>query len=136
MDHAYIPLVSSGVAVLIAIGGGFLSWYHNDTQSKVRFEFVKDTVKKLEEKHDVDIESYDERISNLEKENISSMADRQEIHRDLVRLENTKASKEVADNFRSDIIILRQDIDKRFDRIERLLEKVTLPLKGKQSSDS
>ena len=51
-----------------------------------------------------------------------SEQDRIEIHRTMQRIDESKASKEMVDAFRGEFATLRGDIDKRFDKLERLLE--------------
>lgn len=127
MEASIMPVISSIVAILISVVGGFLSWYHNDTQSKTRFEYTEDSLETLEKNFKEKIDNLAEKASHAEKFEATVLSERAELMREIARLDNTKASKEVADNFRNEIITLRQDIDKRFDKIERLLERVTSP---------
>lgn len=114
-------LVSAGLTAVAA----FLSWYHADGQSKARSSFMEEKINTLERKHDRDEADMDKRVTDVETKSIQYLTERQEIRRDLERIDNSKASKEVVDNFRNEITNLRTDMDKRFDRIEKLLERFT-----------
>jgi hypothetical protein len=52
----------------------------------------------------------------------ASIADRVELHRQVDKLDSTKASKEMVEAFKQEITILRMEMDKRFDRLDRLME--------------
>lgn len=62
------------------------------------------------------------RVNAIEITHARSEQDAVELRRMIDRIDNTKASKEVVDGFRTEVSGLRADMDKRFDRIERLIE--------------
>lgn len=119
-----IPII---VSTAITAFAAFLSWYHADTQSKARAIINEEKVSALERKHDKDEEAMDKRVTELERSTVQITSENHSITKEIERLDLTKASKDVVDNFKNEIITLKTDMDKRFDRIERLLERVTSP---------
>jgi len=101
-------------ALLVAICGAVLSWLLSDARTKTRLEgayaVINEQAKAIEKNHGG--------IRELELQGARSQQDRLEMHRQL----EGKASRESVDGFRSELTTLRIDMDKRFDRLERLLE--------------
>jgi biopolymer transport protein ExbB/TolQ len=106
------------VTVVIAVGSAILSWFVSDVRSKSRLAYVEE---KFNAFYNTMSANY-EKIAEHDIKFAKSEQDRAEIHRSMERIDNQKASKEVVDGFRAEISNLRADMDRRFDRIERLLE--------------
>ena len=107
------------------IAGSVVAWLMADTRSKTRWAYTEEKVAAIRQAQDHTVAVQQERISALEIKNARSDQDREGLGKSIERLEATKASKEVVDAFRSEVSSLRQDMDKRFDRIERILETKT-----------
>lgn len=120
-------------SVLAAVGtslfSGFLAWVVSDARSKSRLEFMTEKVNTLKLEHDKAIKAHSDKIGAMEIKTATGEQAHVEIHRMIERIDSQKASKEVVDGFRSEISNLRVDMDKRFDKIERLLERVANPQK-------
>lgn len=115
--------ISEYLAAIISVLGSVLAWIIADAKSKSRISYIEEKVlgiknyqDEISKEHSVKLSENDIQIAKIEQENA-------EIHRGLDRLDGSKASKEVVDGFRNEITTLRIDMDKRFDRIERMLEK-------------
>lgn len=109
---------SSWISVAIAVGGAILAWLLADERSKTRVPVMAEQLEFLrkDQIHDR------EQMIGLKAHEAGSIQDRLELRRSLDRLETSKASKEVVDGIKIDISTLREQMDKRFDHVERLLE--------------
>lgn len=112
-----------------AIGGvgfgliaGLLAWYAADVRSKQRLVFVEERMRKVEDKQDDYSTVAQQRLGKLDERVLMCDQDRVDLRRSIDRIDATKASKEVVDGIRNDISGLKMDIDKRFDKLERMLE--------------
>lgn len=103
--------------LVISLISSFAIWVYADSRAKTTIEYLKQNLPVL----DAAQEKIKHSVTELEIKNARLEQDRLEIHRMMDRLENTKASKEVVEGFKSEIANLRIDMDKRFDKIERLL---------------
>ena len=114
------------VNVLTGLGGVFaagIAWLLADTRSKSRIGFMEEKLGLVTgelEKMSIDSQK---RIGMLELSNAKNEQAHIETNNNITRLDSTKASKEIVEGFRNEIQTLKTDMDKRFDRIERLLEK-------------
>jgi gas vesicle protein len=114
--------------VVSTIGGSFVAWLVADARSKTRWSYTEEKVSQIKKEHDHVIDVLQERASSLEIKTARAEQERAEFNRNLERLDATKASKEVVDAFRNEVSSLRADMDKRFDRIERMLETKKNPI--------
>lgn len=112
-------LIAAGASILVSAG----AWLIADSKSKSRVIFLEEKLNAMKQTTDQAIAASQEKISSLEVRIARSEGDRQEIHRLIEKLDSSKASKEAVDSFRNEVGILRVDMDKRFDRLERLIEK-------------
>jgi len=122
--------VDSILGVAFAIGGSVVAWLVADTRSKARMGFMDEKVaghaKELGSvRKDADIAGAkkDMRLAALEIKSAECEAAQRELHRAVERIEEQKASKELFDSFRTEVTTMRQDMDRRFDRLERLILK-------------
>lgn len=111
------------ISAVSGLGAGFLGWLMADSKNKGRVSAVIERTDTAIGAIEKSATHSQERISALEINMARSDQSRIDIYRVLERLDATKASKEVVDSFRIEITSLRTDMDKRFDRIERLLEQ-------------
>lgn len=114
-------IISSSIAVV----GSITAWLLADARSKARIEFIEEKVNGVKSTLEIVAGTSQQRISSVELFQARSEQDRVEIHSNLVRLENGKASKDLVDSLRSDVNNLKLDMDKRFDRLERIIMEST-----------
>ena len=118
MNDAWVPAF---LAVAVSIGGSLLAWIIADSKAKAALAFLTDAVGSLEEKQDALAKTVVEKIVSAEAKISRLEQDRGEMLRMIERLDNLKASKEIVDQFKTEISNLRGDLDRRFDKLERLL---------------
>ena len=83
-------------------------------------EHTRNTQEKLK-KFEFEITNNGNLIGELRRLDAISAQDRLDLRRQIERLDAEKASKDVVESFRQEIGTLRNDMDKRFDRIEQLI---------------
>jgi len=105
--------------ILISIACSVIAWFASDIKSKARQGFIEE---KLKFTHN-QLEDAQALVDQLNIKAAQTETAHEEIFRAIHRLNDEKASREVVESFRNEIHTLRVDIDKRFDRIERLLTK-------------
>lgn len=115
-------MYEAGATIVLAVISSLIAWFVADVRSKSRLTYMSEQLNEMETKMKEGGRDYQLRLSALERSGVLSDQDRSDLHRWVDRLDATKASKEVVDGIRSDISGLKADIDKRFDKLERLLE--------------
>jgi len=118
MDPVLVGSLSAVVGVITA----GVAWLVADARAKTRLSFLEDKISLVMVDLDKTAQDSRKRISAVELELSRGEQARKEITNNVNRIDNTKASKELVDGFRNEIQTLKSDMDKRFDRIERLLE--------------
>ncbi len=113
------------LSVAIPVGTAFIAWIASDARSKARAEAADKELAAVKTEN----MALAGRVSALEVGLARCEADRSETHRSLDRLDDGKASKDVVDGLGKQIATLRDDMDKRFDRLERLLQSALRPPK-------
>ena len=113
-----IPLWSAAASLV----GGLLVWLLADTRSKARLQFLEEKVQAAKLAADIPLLDLTTRSHALECQIARSDQDRLELHRGLDRLEQSKASKDVLDLLKTDLERLEALMEKRFDRLERIIE--------------
>ena len=108
--------------LLTALTGTIISWLMTDAKTKGRLIFIEERFNQAQEAHAKLAHAFNNKVAIYEVKIAKSEQDREAIHTLFNRLETSKASKEVVDGFRFELQTLRVDMDRRFDRIERLLE--------------
>lgn len=106
----------------LGILGAIIAWFVADTKFKVRIETLEERVNVARGLAESLQSSAQDKFDTILLQNATSAADRADIHRQIDKLDSTKASKEVVDSFKQEITVLRLEMDKRFDRLDRLLE--------------
>jgi len=101
-----------------------LAWLWGDAKSKARAQFTEEKLKVLNEKYEAMNKDYSERVNSLEQSLVKTEQIGKEVHSALQRLDDSKASKEIVGTFKDDIQLIRNDIDKRFDKLERMIENI------------
>ena len=121
-------MIDSSVATLIVGGAGMLTtalaWLWGDAKSKARAQFMEEKLKLLNEKYDSMEKNYSDRLNSLEQNLVKTEQIGKEVNSYLQRLDDSKASKEIVGTFKDDIQIIRADIDRRFDKLERMIENI------------
>lgn len=107
--------------ILVSIGGSLVAWLMADTRSKTRLQYGEEKMNALERNCERDNLQGQAKFGALEVAMAKSEQDRREIHRIIERLDSSKASKELVEAMRSDLGQFKLDMDRRFDRLERLL---------------
>ena len=90
-----------------------------DAKSKARINFQDERIATLStsvKENFLSINTLESRLSRSEK-------DREELHNRMDRIDQTKASKELLDAFNGNLVQLRNEIDRRFDKLEKMLQK-------------
>jgi hypothetical protein len=113
---------SNIIAIVVSVGISLAVWLVADARSKARVAFIDEEFSKLQRIHAQSQSEFHRTVGEMQIKLGKSEQDRAEIHKQIERIDNVKASKEVVDGFKNEMHILRADMDKRFDRLERLLE--------------
>lgn len=117
----WFALIGCAVGVL----GPLISFLVADARSKARLDSMfneSETLKKALVAAQTERTLITNRQATVDAFVMRSEQDRNELRRLIDRLDDSKASKEIFESFRSEFVTLRADFDKRFDRLERLLE--------------
>jgi len=101
-----------------------LAWLWGDAKSKARAQFLEEKVKILTTRYETMYKEYSDSKSNLEQRLATNEQVNKEMHNNVEKLDDTKASKEMVQLFKEDIQLIRTDIDKRFDKLERMIENL------------
>lgn len=107
-------------ALVFSLLGSVIGYLMSGARSDVNVETLK--VEAVEAKKLAAECSH--KVSEIEIALAKSQTDRESLWRQVEKLEAGKVSKEVFDGLRSEITVLRSDFDKRFDRVERLIESI------------
>jgi len=113
--------VLAGLALFISLCTYMIGWVIADSKGKSRLTFLEEKVAKFVAEEDHRCSGLAIRLSTLENSLVRADENRQEVRRVLDRLDAQKASKDVVDGARNEVMILRADMDRRFDKLERLL---------------
>ena len=119
VDSTFISILSA-ISGVVAAG---VAWLIADARIKTRLTFMEEKVDLVTGDIEKVSEESQKRISLLELATAKNEQAHIETTNNILRLDTTKASKEIVEGFRNEIHTLKSDMDKRFDRIERLLEK-------------
>lgn len=107
-------------ALVISLLGSLIGYLMSDARNKVNLENLR---KDAEEAKKIAAEST-HKVAELEIALAKSQTDRESLWRQVEKLDTGKVSKEVFDGLSNSIHVLRSDFDKRFDRVERLIETI------------
>lgn len=116
------PVLVGSLSAVVAVVTAGVAWLVADARAKTRLAFLEDKLDLIETDLDKTAQDSRRRISDIELELSRGEQARKEITNNVNRIDSTKASKELVDGLRNEIQTLKSDMDKRFDRIERLLE--------------
>ena len=119
VDSTFISILSA-ISGVVAAG---VAWLIADARIKTRLTVMEEKVDLVTGDIEKVSEESQKRISLLELATAKNEQAHIETTNNILRLDTTKASKEIVEGFRNEIHTLKSDMDKRFDRIERLLEK-------------
>ena len=104
------------------------AWITADARGRARLASAEEKLTQAKADHIADVAAlaskdvaFDSRIGMLEVQMARTIQDREDLHRSVTRLEDTKASREAVEGIRAELATFRGDMDKRFDRLERLL---------------
>jgi len=103
---------------LLAIMGAAGAWLLADAKFKARILTLEEKIVSGESFQT----AFQTKLDVMTIQSAASIADRVELHRQVDKLDSTKASKEMVEAFKQEITILRMEMDKRFDRLDRLME--------------
>jgi hypothetical protein len=107
---------------LLALIGAIVAWLIADSSFKTRILALEEKVSSNKISIDNHTALSQAKFEAIAVQNTASIQDRAELHRITDRLESSKASKEVVEGFKQEVTILRLEMDKRFDRLDRLME--------------
>ncbi len=105
-------------ALVISLLGSLIGYLMADARNKANLENLK---KEAEEAKKISSECT-HKVAELEIALAKSQADRENLWRQVEKLDAGKVSKDVFDGLSGTLQVLRTDFDKRFDRVERLIE--------------
>lgn len=111
--------ILGSAALVLSILAPIVIWLLNDTRSKTRLLFLEARLSAS----DALCGANQTRIAALEIAQAESTQDRAALHGEINKIDATKASKESLDGFAREVAALRGDMDKRFDKLERMLER-------------
>lgn len=115
---------SSGwLAVIFSILGSVITWIISDVRSKSRLSYMEEKVEEVKGQLVNGFNFNRESIDKLNDEAVRCTVTQEQFYKELTRVDSTKASKELVDSFRIEISTLKLDMDKRFDRLERLIQE-------------
>lgn len=117
--NTFFQIISIGVSVV----GSIIVMSFYDGKSKAKVLEVEDKISAIKLEHSAAIAINAEKVNQLDVRLAKSEQDRIDIHRTIERLDQSKASKDVVEGFRNEIENLRVDMDKRFDRLEKLMQE-------------
>ena len=118
MDNQVVGIIALAVSVL----SPFVGWLVSDSKGKARAAFLEEKVAALKGDFENGKADLVVRTAALEIALARSEQDRLEIHRTIERIDEQKASRETVDGFRADLTAIKADMDKRFDKLERMIE--------------
>ena len=117
MDVANSGTTGVIISSCVGLGGAILSWLLADARSKTRSEDNAERMKTLE----AEVEEGKHKIGLLEVSQGRSDQANAEIHRSITRLDDSKASKEMVQNFKDEINLMRNDMKSGFNKLESLV---------------
>jgi len=121
-DSEAIPLwVEAICTVVFSLGSSVVAWLLADSKSKSRLGFMEERVVEIKAQQENDHKSCQEKLSSLQIQEAKSQQENEEMHRSIDRLDNAKASKDVVQGLSNQISTLQDEIDRRFDRLEKLV---------------
>jgi len=112
------------VTMVIAVAGPVASWLLSDARSKSRLAFVEEKLTAIKEESGSATKSNSDRLNLLEVDMARCSQDRGDIHKMIERVDSQKASREVVDGIRDDLRNFKVALEKRFDRMESMLERI------------
>lgn len=121
MDSPTATLIVGGAGMITTV----LAWLWGDAKNKARTQFLEEKVKVLTNKYDAMYKEYSDSKSSMEQRLATGEQVSKQIHENVDKLDDNKASKEMVGMFKDDIQLIRQDIDRRFDKLERMIERIT-----------
>lgn len=115
-------LVGAIATIAFSAVAAVVSWVMSVAQSNVKVEYLEDKLKHMKNGNEKQEDEVYNAMQDLSIRLAKGEIERAELTRSIERLEAAKASKDTVENFKHEFAILRSDMDKRFDRIERLLQ--------------
>jgi hypothetical protein len=112
------------VTMVIAVAGPVASWLLSDARSKSRLAFVEEKLTAIKEESGSATKSNSDRLNLLEVDMARCSQDRGDIHKMIERVDSQKASREVVDGIRDDLQNFKVALEKRFDKMEAMLERI------------
>jgi len=106
------------------VAGPVASWLLSDARSKSRLAFVEEKLTAIKEESGSATKSNSDRLNLLEVDMARCSQDRGDIHKMIERVDSQKASREVVDGIRDDLRNFKVALEKRFDRMESMLERI------------
>ena len=106
---------------LVAAGGvlgGVIAWVTVDAGFKNKITALEEKVASLK----LAMTSGDAIVNLIGTQNAQCEQERKEFYRSIEKLETSKASKEMVESFRQEMVQLRSELAGRFDRLERFME--------------
>lgn len=107
------------VALVVSVLGSFLVWLIGDARSKTKQAYIESELAGQAKLVEELTKTNASRIGGLEV----GVAYLKQEASELRRMIETKASREAVDAFKGEFMTLRTDMDRRFDKLERLLEQ-------------
>jgi len=112
------------VTLCIAVAGPVAAWLLSDARSKARLAFVEEKLNAIKEESGSTTRNNSNRLNLLEVDMARCSQDRSEIHKLIDRVDTQKASREVVDGIRDDLQNFKVALEKRFDKMEAMLERI------------
>jgi hypothetical protein len=114
----WVVSILTGIGMAVATAVASVLWSDQRQRGKLDAQ---------SREHDKNVARLDA-LEQVERQNLAEHSSLETTVRlmsvDIARLDNQKASKEVVDGFRREISELKFDMDRRFDKLERLITRL------------
>lgn len=119
-----LEILLSATGIAVGLIGSLCAWLVGDARAKARSEITNERVSAMSTSSAATHSDVQNKLTALEVRLARSEQDSVDIHRSLEKLDTTKASRDSVEPLRAALNQLREDIDRRFDRIESLISAI------------
>lgn len=122
MNPVIISILIGAGTLIVTLISIYTAWIKSDTAGKTKALVFEDKLNEMKSFYENKSKEVDDSIKSLQLTSAKQEQESIGFLRLIDKLDESKASKEIVDSFKNESATLRADIDKRFDRIERILE--------------
>lgn len=117
-----MPTISI-IGIAIGVVSNIIFWIVQDTKIKTEAKINQKNFEEFKASYDDELGKTHDAVSELKTNFQLSKQDREQLHKEILKIESSKANKEVVEGFKSELESLKKDMDKRFDKIEALIQQ-------------